>query len=123
MTLTPFHAKFYAYELTRGCPPDSDDRLAGALVDARVEPPSDRGGTARLSLAALAWRAARGIDHAQCQRRGAGESTVRVAFEKAREVGAAEKAIMFTDVDVSPAVDAAPCSAGRSDSDPEDWCR
>jgi hypothetical protein len=31
-TLTPYHAKYYAYELTRRCPPDSDDRLANALV-------------------------------------------------------------------------------------------
>ncbi len=36
-TLTPFHAKYYAYELTRRCPPDSDDRLASALVDAQVD--------------------------------------------------------------------------------------
>lgn len=35
--LTPFHAKYYAYELTRRCPPDSDDRLASALVDAQVD--------------------------------------------------------------------------------------
>ena len=37
MKLTPYHAKFFAYELTRRCPPDSDDRLAGALVDAQVD--------------------------------------------------------------------------------------
>jgi len=36
-TLTPYHAKYYAYELTRRCPPDSDDRLASALVDAQVD--------------------------------------------------------------------------------------
>src|SRR5947199_665312 len=36
-TLTAFHAKYYAYELTRRCPPDSDDRLANALVDAQVD--------------------------------------------------------------------------------------
>jgi adenine-specific DNA-methyltransferase len=36
-TLTPYHAKYYAYELTRRCPPDSDDRLANALVDAQVD--------------------------------------------------------------------------------------
>ncbi len=36
-TLTPFHAKYYAYELTRRCPPDSDDRLASALVDAQAD--------------------------------------------------------------------------------------
>src|SRR3954449_1429217 len=35
--LTPYHAKYYAYELTRRCPPDSDDRLAAALVDAQVD--------------------------------------------------------------------------------------
>lgn len=37
LTLTEFHAKYYAYELTRRCPPDSDDRLAGALADAQVD--------------------------------------------------------------------------------------
>lgn len=36
-TLTPYHAKYYAYELTRRCPPDSDDRVATALVDAQVD--------------------------------------------------------------------------------------
>lgn len=36
-TLTPYHAKYFAYELTRRCPPDSDDRLASALVDAQVD--------------------------------------------------------------------------------------
>jgi len=36
-TLAPYHAKYYAYELTRRCPPDSDDRLANALVDAQVD--------------------------------------------------------------------------------------
>ncbi|HWD40105.1 MAG TPA: SNF2-related protein [Fimbriimonas sp.] len=36
-TLTPYHAKYYAYELTRRCPPDSDDRVASALVDAQVD--------------------------------------------------------------------------------------
>lgn len=36
-TLTPYHAKYFAYELTRRCPPDSDDRLATALVDAQVD--------------------------------------------------------------------------------------
>jgi SNF2 family DNA or RNA helicase len=37
LTLTPYHAKYYAYELTRRCPPDSEDRLASALVDAQVD--------------------------------------------------------------------------------------
>ena len=37
MILTPYHAKYYAYELTRRCPADSDDRLASALVDAQVD--------------------------------------------------------------------------------------
>jgi adenine-specific DNA-methyltransferase len=36
-TLTPYHAKYYAYELTRRCPPGSDDRLAAALVDVQVD--------------------------------------------------------------------------------------
>src|ERR1700674_4238690 len=37
MTLTPYHAKYYAYELTRRCAADSEDRLASALVDAQVD--------------------------------------------------------------------------------------
>src|SRR5690348_1224669 len=37
MQLTAYHAKYFAYELTRRWPPDSDDRLAGALVDAQVD--------------------------------------------------------------------------------------
>jgi len=36
-TLTPYHAKYYAYDLTRPCPPDSDGRLASALADAQVD--------------------------------------------------------------------------------------
>lgn len=35
--LTPYHAKFFAYELTRRCPSDSLEKLAGALVDAQVD--------------------------------------------------------------------------------------
>jgi len=37
MTLTPFHAKYFAYELTKRCPSDSIEKLAGALVDAQVD--------------------------------------------------------------------------------------
>src|SRR5512145_2813694 len=37
MNLTPYHAKYYAHELTRRCPPDSIEKLAGALVDAQVD--------------------------------------------------------------------------------------
>jgi len=35
--VTPFHAKFWAYEITRRAPADSVDRLATALVDAQVD--------------------------------------------------------------------------------------
>ena len=35
--MTPYHAKFWAYELTRRAPADSVDRLATALVDAQVD--------------------------------------------------------------------------------------
>ena len=35
--MTPYHAKFWAHELTRRCPADSVDRLASALVDAQVD--------------------------------------------------------------------------------------
>ena len=37
MRLTAYHAKYYAYELTRRCPSGGEDRLAGALVDAQVD--------------------------------------------------------------------------------------
>ncbi|MBI2837902.1 MAG: DEAD/DEAH box helicase [Acidobacteria bacterium] len=37
MTLTQYHAKYRAYELTRRRPPDSVEKLAGALVDAQVD--------------------------------------------------------------------------------------
>jgi len=37
MELTDYHAKYFAYELTRRCPPDSVEKLAAALADARVD--------------------------------------------------------------------------------------
>lgn len=33
MNFTDYHAKYFAHELTRRCPPDSVEKLAGALVD------------------------------------------------------------------------------------------
>jgi len=35
--ITDYHAKLYAYELSRRCPSDSIERLAGALLDAQVD--------------------------------------------------------------------------------------
>jgi adenine-specific DNA-methyltransferase len=37
MLLSEYQAKYYAYELTKRCPPDSLEKLAGALVDAQVD--------------------------------------------------------------------------------------
>jgi len=37
MRLTDYHAKYFAYELTKRCPSDSAEKLAGALVDAQVD--------------------------------------------------------------------------------------
>lgn len=37
MTLTDYHAAYFAHELTKRCASDSDDRLAGALADAQVD--------------------------------------------------------------------------------------
>ena len=37
MQLTDYHAKYFAHELTRRCPPDSVEKLTGALVDAQVD--------------------------------------------------------------------------------------
>ncbi|MBI3374648.1 MAG: DEAD/DEAH box helicase [Betaproteobacteria bacterium] len=35
--MTDYHAKYFAYELTRRCPPDSVEKLAAALADAQVD--------------------------------------------------------------------------------------
>lgn len=37
MQLTDYHAKYFAHELTKRCPSDSTEKLAGALVDAQVD--------------------------------------------------------------------------------------
>lgn len=37
MSVTPYHAKYFAHELTKRCPTDSVEKLAGALVDAQVD--------------------------------------------------------------------------------------
>ena len=37
MRLTDYHAKYFAHELTRRFPPDSAEKLTGALVDAQVD--------------------------------------------------------------------------------------
>ena len=37
MQLTDYHAKYFAHELTKRCPSDSAEKLAGALVDAQVD--------------------------------------------------------------------------------------
>ncbi|MBI4693135.1 MAG: DEAD/DEAH box helicase, partial [Gammaproteobacteria bacterium] len=35
--ISAYHTKYFAYELTRRCAPDSVEKLAGALVDAQVD--------------------------------------------------------------------------------------
>lgn len=35
--LTDYHAKYIAYDLTRRCPPDSAEKLAGAVASAQVD--------------------------------------------------------------------------------------
>ena len=35
--ISAYQSKYYAYEITRRCPPDSVEKLAGALVDAQVD--------------------------------------------------------------------------------------
>lgn len=37
MTITDYHAKYIAYELTGRFPPDSPERLAGAVASAQVD--------------------------------------------------------------------------------------
>ena len=35
--ITPYHAKYFAYELTKRCPSDSMEKLAGAVASAQVD--------------------------------------------------------------------------------------
>src|SRR5882724_62146 len=35
--MTPYHAKYYAHELTKRCPSDSLEKLAGAVASAQVD--------------------------------------------------------------------------------------
>jgi len=35
--ITPYHAKYFAYELTKHCPSDSLEKLAGAVASAQVD--------------------------------------------------------------------------------------
>jgi len=37
LVISAYHTKYFAHELTRRCPPDSVEKLAGALVDAQVD--------------------------------------------------------------------------------------
>ena len=37
MNLTDYHAKYFAHELTRRCPPDRAEKLAGAVASAQVD--------------------------------------------------------------------------------------
>lgn len=37
MNITPYHAKYFAYELSKRCPSDSIEKLASALIDAQVD--------------------------------------------------------------------------------------
>ena len=37
MNLTDYHAKYFAHELTKRCPPDSMEKLAGAVASAQVD--------------------------------------------------------------------------------------
>jgi SNF2 family DNA or RNA helicase len=37
VNFTDYHAKYFAYELTKRCPSDSVEKLAGALADAQVD--------------------------------------------------------------------------------------
>ena len=37
MDLTPYHAKYYAHELTKRCSSDSMEKLAGAVASAQVD--------------------------------------------------------------------------------------
>ena len=46
MDLTDYHAKYIAHGLTRRCPPDSAEKLAGAVAGAQVDLNPHQVGTA-----------------------------------------------------------------------------
>lgn len=50
MDLTPYHAKYYAYELTKRCSSDSIEKLAGAVASAQLQQLSDEVGSGRSLL-------------------------------------------------------------------------
>jgi hypothetical protein len=54
MYLTDYHTKYFAHELTKRCPSDSLEKLAGALVDAQVDlnPHQGRSGPLRVQITA-----------------------------------------------------------------------
>jgi len=70
MDLTDYHAKYFAYEITRRCPPDSVEKLAAALADAQDQVDRQREDligniegklqqkTGRQELLALRWKLA-----------------------------------------------------------------
>ena len=37
MSLTNYHSQYFAYELTKRCSSDNEERFAGTLVDAQVD--------------------------------------------------------------------------------------
>ena len=37
MDITPYHTKYFAYELTKRCSSDSMEKLAGAVASAQVD--------------------------------------------------------------------------------------
>jgi adenine-specific DNA-methyltransferase len=47
LDITPYHAKYFAYELTKRCPSDSIEKLAGAVASAQgdLNPHQDKGQT------------------------------------------------------------------------------
>jgi hypothetical protein len=64
---TAYHAKYFAFELTKRCASDSLEKLAASLADAQVDmtTPSGRGGSFRVSLPVLQGRDSRGRGRAR----------------------------------------------------------
>ncbi len=91
MSLTDYHAKYIAFELTRRFPSDNPERLAGAVASAQVDLNPHQVDAALFAFARLAAS----FDHNAKGR--ALLKALGVAFAKAKTLGAPEKAIIFTE--------------------------
>lgn len=62
MDLTPYQAKYFAYDLTKRCPSDSIEKLAGAVASAQVDLNPHQVEAALLAFNSPLWKGALLVD-------------------------------------------------------------